>query len=181
MSINVNHVVLAGNLTSDPQVRFLANERAVANFSLAINRRFKGANGEQKEEVTFVDVEAWARTAELVGQYLVKGSGALIEGRLKLDAWEDRQSHQKRTRLKVVADTVQFLGSRRDRLDSQAGDTAEAAGQEPPVTPAAGQLQVGPPTAPSPAIPRHPVSAPAPRPHRPVAAAAPPADDEPPF
>ncbi|MEK7414617.1 MAG: single-stranded DNA-binding protein, partial [Planctomycetota bacterium] len=81
---NINRVLLAGNLTRDPQVRFLANEQAVVNFGIAVNRNFKGADGSKKEEVTFVDVEAWGRTAELVGQYLTKGRPCFIEGRLKL-------------------------------------------------------------------------------------------------
>ena len=110
MAVAINRVLLGGNLTRDPVVRFLANEQAVANFGLAINRRYKGADGQQKEEVTFVDVEAWGRTAELVGQYLVKGRSCFIEGRLKLDAWDDKDG-QKRSKLKVVADSVQFLDS----------------------------------------------------------------------
>jgi single-strand DNA-binding protein len=124
----LNRVTLAGNLTRDPQVRFLANEQAVANFGLAINRRFKGSDGQLKEEVTFVDVEAWGRTAELVGQYLTKGRAAYVEGRLKLDNWEDKDG-QKRSKLKVVADSVQFLDSKPsgDRTGPPAGD---AAGEE---------------------------------------------------
>lgn len=107
MAVAFNKVILAGNLTRDPQVRFLANEQAVANFGLAINRRYKSGN-EMKEEVTFVDCEAWGRTAELVGQYLTKGRACLVEGRLKLDSWDDKDG-QKRQKLKVVADSVQFL------------------------------------------------------------------------
>jgi len=112
MAANINRVLLAGNLTRDPQVRFFANERAVANFGLAINNRYKTADGQQKEETTFVDVEAWGRTAELVGQYLTKGRACFVEGRLKLDNWEDKDG-QKRSKLKVVADNVQFLDSNR--------------------------------------------------------------------
>jgi len=112
MSFNYNKVFLAGNLTRDPQVRFFANERAVADFGLAINRRYKTADGQAKEETTFIDVEAWGRTAELVGQYLTKGRGCFVEGRLKLDSWDDKESGQKRSKLKVVADVVQFVDSR---------------------------------------------------------------------
>ena len=82
-----------------------------------MNRRWRGQDGQQQEETTFVDIEAWGRTAELVGQYLTKGRGAMIEGRLKLDTWEDRESGQKRNRLKVVADQVTFL----DRGDNNGG------------------------------------------------------------
>ncbi len=112
MSFNYNKVFLAGNLTRDPQVRFFANERAVADFGLAINRRYKTADGQAKEETTFIDVEAWGRTAELVGQYLTKGRGCFVEGRLKLDSWDDKESGQKRSKLKVVADVVQFVDAR---------------------------------------------------------------------
>lgn len=119
MSLNFNKVIIAGNLTRDPQVRFISNERAVADFGLAVNRRFKGSDGQLKEETTFVDVEAWGKTAELVGQYLVKGRGALVEGRLKLDSWEDKESGQKRSRLKVVADSVQFTDRKTEGTDAE--------------------------------------------------------------
>lgn len=125
MAFNYNRVMIAGNLTRDPQVRFFANERAVANFSLAVNNRYKTADGEQKEETTFIDIEAWGRTAELVGQYLTKGRGAFVEGRLKLDSWEDKEG-QKRQKLKVVADTVQFLGSPGGAKGPDAGPSSEA-------------------------------------------------------
>lgn len=138
MSFNYNRVTLAGNLTRDPQVRFFANERAVADFGLAINRRFKTPDGQQKEETTFVDVEAWGRTAELVGQYLTKGSPCFIEGRLRLDSWDDKKTGEKRSKLKVVADSVQFLSTRGDR--GQGGPGAEGApaaeGGEPAARPA---------------------------------------------
>ena len=121
MSAAINRVLIAGNLTRDPQVRFLANEQAVANFGLAINRRFKGSDGQMKEEVTFVDVECWGRTAELAGQYLTKGRACFVEGRLKLDSWDDKDG-QKRQKLKVVADSVQFLD----------GGNREGAGEREP-------------------------------------------------
>lgn len=109
MALNVNKVMLAGTLTRDPNIRFFANERAVADFGIAVNRRWRGSDGEQKEEVTFVDIECWGRTAEIVGQYLAKGKPVFIEGRLKLDQWEDKQTGDKRSKLKVIADNVQFL------------------------------------------------------------------------
>ncbi len=123
MALNLNRVLLAGNLTRDPQVKFLTNERAVANFGLAINRKFKGADGQLQEETTFVDVEAWGRTAELVGQYLVKGRGCFVEGRLKLDQWE--KDGQKQSKLRVVADNVQFTDSRQG---GQGGSSAPRSG-----------------------------------------------------
>src|SRR5690242_4041623 len=136
MALQLNRVLLAGNLTRDPQVRFFANERAVADFGLAINRRYKTADGQMKEEVTFVDVEAWGRTAELVGQYLTKGRACFVEGRLRLDSWEDKKDGQKRSKLKVVADNVQFLDSNRDR--GQGGAPAAEGADDAAAEPASG-------------------------------------------
>lgn len=126
MSLNLNHVVLAGNLTRDPELRQINPERVVANVGIAINRRWKNANGEQQEEATFIDLEAWGRTAELMGQYLKKGSPVYVEGRLKLDQWEDKDG-QKRSRLKVVAENIQFLSTRPTGDGGTAGDAAPAA------------------------------------------------------
>ena len=126
MALQLNRVLLAGNLTRDPQVRFVSTDRAVASFGLAINRRYKTADGQPKEETTFVDVEAWGRTAELVGQYLTKGRSCFIEGRLRLDSWEDKKDGQKRSKLVVVADNVQFLDSNRDRGQGGAAPGAPA-------------------------------------------------------
>lgn len=109
MSLNVNTVILAGHLTRDPELRPLSGDKVVVHFSLAINRRYKSADGEVKEDSTFVDCEAWGRTAELIGQYLAKGSAAYVEGRLKLDSWQDKEG-KNRQRLKVVVDNVQFVG-----------------------------------------------------------------------
>ncbi|HEY1582505.1 MAG TPA: single-stranded DNA-binding protein [Chthoniobacterales bacterium] len=109
---NLNKVLLMGNLTRDPEVRYTPKGTAVAELGIAVNRVYSGENGEKREEVTFVDVTVWGRTAENVGEYLRKGRPVFIEGRLQLDSWEDKQSGQKRNKLKVVADNVQFLGSR---------------------------------------------------------------------
>lgn len=109
MSLNVNRVMLAGNLTRDPQVRYLANQTAVADFGLAINHRYKSKDGEQKEDTVYVDITAWGRTAELCGQYLAKGRNVSLEGRLQLEQWE--KDGQKRSRLKVTADSVNFVDS----------------------------------------------------------------------
>lgn len=134
MSVAINTVLLGGHLTRDPQVRFLeragGEHQAVGNFGLAINRRFKGSDGQMKEEVTFVDIECWGRTAELAGQYLVKGRAVFVEGRLKLDQWDDKDG-QKRQKLKVVADSLQFLDS--GNRTGAAGEAASAA----PATPSA--------------------------------------------
>ena len=97
MALSLNRVMLAGNLTRDPQVRFLASEKAVAEFGLAINRRFKDKDGQNKDEVIFVEVETWGRTAELVGQYLTKGRACYIEGRLKFDSGRTRKARSARS------------------------------------------------------------------------------------
>jgi len=107
-----NRVILLGNLTRDPELRYLANGTAVTDIGLAVNERRKNANGEWVEETTFIDVTLWGRTAEIAGEYLTKGSPTLIEGRLKLDSWDDKQTGQKRSKLKVVCDRLQLLGSR---------------------------------------------------------------------
>src|SRR5271167_1251187 len=105
-----NKVILVGNLTRDPELRYTPKGTAVAKVGLAVNRVWTNEAGEKKEDVTFVDVEVWGRTAENVGQYMRKGRPILIEGRLKLDQWDDKQTGQKKSRLGVVAETVQFLG-----------------------------------------------------------------------
>ena len=126
MSLNVNTVILAGHLTRDPEMRSLTGEKVVVNFSLAINRRYKGNDGEIKEDSTFVDCEAWGRTAELVGQYLAKGSAAYVEGRLKLDNWQDKDG-KNRSRLKVVVENVQFVGPPKTKGATSTTDAGEPA------------------------------------------------------
>jgi single-strand DNA-binding protein len=108
-----NKVILVGNLTRDPELRYTPKGMAIAKFGLAVNRVWKNEAGETKEEVTFVDIDVFGRTAENVGQYMRKGSPILIEGRLRLDTWDDKQTGQKRSKLGVVAETVQFLGAPR--------------------------------------------------------------------
>lgn len=109
---NLNKVMLMGNLTRDPEVRMLPSNTSVANLGLAINRRWRNQNNEQQEETTYVDCEAYGRTAEVIGQYLSKGRPIFIEGRLKLDQWQDQQSGQNRSKLKVVVDRFEFIDSR---------------------------------------------------------------------
>src|ERR1019366_1148509 len=106
-----NKVILVGNLTRDPELRYTPKGLAIAKLGLAVNRVWKNEAGENKEEVTFVDIDAFGKQAETIGQYLKKGRPILIEGRLRLDQWDDKQTGQKRSRLGVVAETVQFLGS----------------------------------------------------------------------
>lgn len=130
MALNLNRVLLAGNLTRDPQVRFFANERAVADFGLAINRRTKAADGQQKDETTFVDCEAWGRDAELIGQHLSKGKPIFIEGRLRLDTWDDKKDGSKRSKIKIVVERFQFVGEAKG--DRKAGDGTEAPQEDEP-------------------------------------------------
>jgi single-strand DNA-binding protein len=110
-----NKVILVGNLTRDPEVRYTTGGTAVTELGLAVSRQWtdRGSN-ERKEETTFVDVTLWGRTAEIAGEYLAKGRPVLIEGRLQLDQWEDKETGQKRSKLKVVGETLQLLGSRGD-------------------------------------------------------------------
>lgn len=111
MAGNFNKVMLMGNLTRDIELRHLPNSsQAVANIGLAVNRRFKTQEGELREEVTFVDCEAWGKTAETMSQYLKKGRPVFIEGRLKLDTWE--KEGQKHSKLKVVVEGFQFIDSK---------------------------------------------------------------------
>lgn len=107
-----NKVLLMGNLTRDPQLKYLPSQTAVAEFGIACNRKYKTQNGEDKEEVTFVDCTAFARTAEVINQYFQKGKPIFIEGRLKYDSWEDKQGGGKRSRLLVVVENFQFIGGR---------------------------------------------------------------------
>jgi single-strand DNA-binding protein len=110
-----NKVILMGNLTRDPQVKYLPSGMAVAEIGLAVNRQwFDKQSNQKREEVTFIDVTLWGRTAEVAGEYLSKGRPVLIEGRLQMDSWEDRESKQKRTKLKVVGEEMTMLGSRTD-------------------------------------------------------------------
>ena len=106
-----NKVILVGNLTRDPELRYTPKGTAIAKIGVAVNRVWTNEAGEKKEEVTFVDVDVFGRTAENVGQYMRKGRPILIEGRLRLDQWDDKQTGQKKSKLGVVAETVQFLGS----------------------------------------------------------------------
>jgi single-strand DNA-binding protein len=105
-----NKVILIGNLTRDPELRYTPQGVAIAKIGLAVNRTWRTESGETKEEVTFVDVDAFRRQAETLAQYLKKGSPLMVEGRLKLDQWDDKQTGQKRSRLGVVLEGFQFLG-----------------------------------------------------------------------
>jgi len=137
-----NKVILAGNLTRDPELRYTPKGMAVVKIGLAVNHTWKTETGENKEEVTFVDVEAWGRQAEVIAQYMRKGKPLLIEGRLKLDTWEDKNTHQKVSRLKVVLQTFSFIDSK----GPDGGGGAPAG--EPPRKPAAPAKPEGAPPPP---------------------------------
>jgi single-strand DNA-binding protein len=110
MAANLNKVLLMGNLTRDPEVKYTPKGNAVGDLAIAINDSYKAQDGTMKEIVTYVDIEVWGRTAENCKQYLTKGRPVFVEGQLRLDQWENPQG-EKKSRLKVKADRVQFLGS----------------------------------------------------------------------
>ena len=123
-----NKVILLGNLTRDPEVRYTPKGSAVTDLGIAVNRQYTLENGEKREEVTFVDVTFWGRTAEVAGEYLKKGRPIFIEGRLQLDTWDDKQSGQKRSKLKVIGETMQMLGGPRSG-GSSADNGGEGSGR----------------------------------------------------
>lgn len=145
---SMNKVILVGNLTRDPEVRYIPSGTAVADIGLAMNRSWTDKqSGQRHEETTFVDVTLWGREAEVAGEYLSKGRPVLIEGRLHLDSWDDKESGQKRSKLKVVCERMQMLGSRGDGgggsggggsgggYPSQQPPQQQAAASEPPSAP----------------------------------------------
>jgi len=107
---SLNKVFLIGNLTRDPDLRYTPGGAAVCSFGVAVNRRYTTARGEDREDTCFVDVDAWGKWGEACNTYLRKGSPVLIEGRLRLDQWEDRETGARRSKLMVVAEHGQFLG-----------------------------------------------------------------------
>lgn len=117
-----NKVILAGNLTRDPELRYTPKGTAVTRITLAVNRNYSTETGEKKEEVSFVDVDVWGRQAEVISQYMRKGRALLVEGRLKQDTWEDKNTHQKQSKLKVVLEGFTFI----DGKGSDAGGSPEA-------------------------------------------------------
>jgi len=111
---NLNKVMLMGNITRDPEIRYTPKGTAVTDISIAVNRTFTLDDGERREETTYVDVTFWGRQAEIIAEYMKKGRPIYAEGRLQLDQWEDKATGQSRSRLKVVGENFQFLGSRED-------------------------------------------------------------------
>ena len=136
---NVNKVILIGNLTRDPEVKFTPKGTAVSQISLAINRKYK-VGEEVKEETTFVDVELWGRLAEIAGEYAKKGNPLYIEGRLKQDSWDDKETGKKRTKMLVVGETLQLLGGRQGGGE---GGQRPAQSQRPAAQPARSAAPAG--------------------------------------
>jgi len=149
-----NKVLLMGNLTRDPEVRYTPKGTAVATLGLAVNEYYTTATGEQKEETIFVDIDVWGRQAETAGQYLAKGRPVFVEGRLKLDSWEDKESGQKRSKLMVVALRIQFLGAPRggaefkdEALSDEAPARPSGRGPRPSAPPPQNKGEPDPPAA----------------------------------
>ena len=130
---NLNKVMLMGNLTRDPEIKYTPKGTAIANFGIAVNRTYTPEGGEKREEVTFIDLEAFGRTAEIIGEYFKKGRPIFIEGRLKLDQWDDKTTGKKMSKLRVVVDSFEFLGSREGGGEgggAPSGETRSSAPQQ---------------------------------------------------
>jgi single-strand DNA-binding protein len=147
---NYNKIILVGNLTRDPQLRYIpGSNMPVVDFGLAVNHRYRTKTGEDREEVCFVDCSAFGKQAEIINQYCTKGRPLLVEGRLKLDTWEDKQGGGKRSKHTVVLDNFQLLGGRGDGppgggppSDTDAGDAVPPpprSAARPPSRPPAGR------------------------------------------
>lgn len=124
--MNFNRCIIGGRLTRDPEVRYTPTGKAVANFCLACSRKWTTEAGEEKEDTLFIDVTAWGKQAELVGQYLRKGAALLVEGRLKQEKWDDRETGKPRSKIVLWQEQMQFAGSKR----SEEGDSAPAPARE---------------------------------------------------
>jgi len=123
---SLNKVMLIGNLTRDPELRVTPKGTAICTFSIAVNRKFKDDSGGEREEVTYVDIEAWGKSGENISKYVTKGRPLFVEGRLRLDQWEDKTTKEKRSRMKVVLENFQFLGGGRGEGGPGGGEGGEA-------------------------------------------------------
>jgi single-strand DNA-binding protein len=144
-----NKVILMGNLTRDPETRVTPSGSTICKIGLAVNRVYTAQDGTKKEEVTFVDCDAFGKTAETIARWMSKGKGILIEGRLRLDQWDDKQTGQARSKLGVVVENFQFVGGKGDG-DAASGDAPAEAAEAP----ARGYKAPSQPMAPKPAAPR---------------------------
>jgi len=143
---NFNKVLLMGNLTRDPEVKYTPKGTAVCQLGMAINRFWKDESGQDKEEVTFVDVEVWGKQAETASKYLSKGRPVFIEGRLKFDQWDDKESGQKRSKLKVVCERMQFIGAPKNvefSGDAPASSNTRRGAPQPASAPAPSESESG--------------------------------------
>ncbi len=154
---NLNRVLLIGNLTRDPELRVTPKGTAICQFGLAISRSFKDESGQVREEATFVDVEAWGKQGETIAKFCTKGRPLFVEGRLRFDQWEDKTTQQKRSKLKVVLENFQFLGSR------EGGAPAPGAAGGSPMSDEGVDQTVERPAAPAPRAPGGARPAPAPQ------------------
>lgn len=139
---NLNKVMLIGNLTRDPELRVTPKGTAICTFSIAVNRKFKDDSGGEREEVTYVDIEAWGKSGENISKYCTKGRPLFVEGRLRLDQWEDKNTKEKRSRMKVVLENFQFLGG--GRGEGGGGEGGEARSYAPRSAPAPRQAAPAP-------------------------------------
>ena len=130
---NFNKVLLMGNLTREPELRATPSGTAVCQFGLAVSRSYNNPNGERQEETTFVDVEAWGRQAETISKYVTKGNPLFIEGRLKLDTWENKEG-EKRSKMKVVLENMQLISQRGEGGGYSQSDSAPPARESPPAS-----------------------------------------------
>lgn len=129
--MNVNKVFIAGNITREPDLKYIPSGTAVCSFGVAINNKWTDKDGQKHEDVVFVDVEAWSRIGEVISEHLTKGSPIFVEGRLKLDQWTDKDG-SKRSKVKVVCERMQFVGSKSDGpSDSRSEYAQDTAPQEP--------------------------------------------------
>lgn len=129
---NLNKVMLIGNLTRDPEIRYTPKGTAVSDLGLAINRQWTNDQGQKQEETTYVDITFWGRQAELAQQYLTKGRGVYIEGRLQMDTWDDKETGKKRSKLKIQGETLQFLPDGRGGNPSPGGGAPPRSQGAPP-------------------------------------------------
>lgn len=127
-----NKVILLGNTTRDPELKYTPRGTAIARIGLAVNRKWKDESGALKEEVSFIDIDAFGRQAETIGQYVKKGRPLLVEGRLKQESWEDKQTGQKKSKIKVVLESFQFVGSNNGGSVEDRQRAAEAPQPNPP-------------------------------------------------
>lgn len=132
---SLNKVFLMGNLTRDPELRVTPKGTPICQFSLAINRKFKMESGESREEVIYVDVEAWGKQGETIAKYVTKGRPLFVEGRLRLDQWEDKNTKEKRSRMKVVLEQFEFLGDSRGGGGGPGGGPSSEPGMDQTASP----------------------------------------------